>query len=211
MIAGVMPASSPPPLLPGASRHWLDDASGVDHVPGWIAADAAEEVFEALLAELPLAGHEVTVFGRRHPQPRLTSWHADGGTAYTYSGLTLPGLPFGPALAGLRARLADALDRDLDSVLANLYRDGRDSMGWHRDDEPLFEEVPLIASVSLGGPRRFLIRPRGGGEKVEWQLGGGSLLVMWGRTQERFEHAVPKTARPVAPRLNLTFRPLARP
>ena len=95
----------------------------------------------------------------------------------------------------------------MNSVLANLYRDGRDAMGWHSDDEPELGPRPVIASLSLGGTRRFVFRHRREPErKYELPLGHGSLLLMRGDTQADWKHALPRTARPVAPRINLTFR-----
>jgi alkylated DNA repair dioxygenase AlkB len=99
------------------------------------------------------------------------------------------------------------------SVLLNLYRNGRDSMGWHADDEPELGPAPAIASVSLGALRRFRLRPRAGlvHAPLSLDLPHGSLLLMRGPTQQHWQHALPKTARPVGPRLNLTFRWVAGP
>lgn len=92
------------------------------------------------------------------------------------------------------------------SVLANLYRDGRDWMGWHSDSESDLGDAPLIASLSLGHPRRFLLKARTGEARVEQLLAPGDLLLMAGQTQKYYRHSLPKTAKPVGPRINLTFR-----
>lgn len=168
----------------------------------------------ALLAELTASvawRHEpIKLFGREVLQPRLTAWYGDSGAAYRYSGLLLEPLPWTPALLALRRRVEAAAGAAFNSVLLNLYRDGQDSMGWHADDEPELGPAPLIASLSLGATRRFRLRPRPGvglaHPPLGLELGSGSLLLMQGSTQQYWQHAVPKTARPLGPRLNLTFR-----
>ena len=169
---------------------------------------------EALAAELPLRSDTFTMFGRSTPVPRLISWHGDPGCRYRYSGQTYEPAPWTPGLARIRARLAERTGIPWNAVLANYYRDGRDSVGWHADDErelgPTRDDI-AIASVSLGATRRFLLRHRESGERREFALSDGSLLVMRGRTQREWRHALPKTASPVGARLNLTFRVIARP
>ena len=166
----------------------------------------------ALLAHLTVAAaweqRTIRLFGQAFPQPRLTAWYGDAGARYTYSGLAWEPRPWLPALARLRQRLEAATHARYNSVLLNLYRDGRDSMGWHADDEPELGPAPAIASLSLGAVRRFRLRPRAGlaHAPLGIDLPPGSLLLMRGPTQQRWQHALPKTARPVGPRLNLTFR-----
>jgi alkylated DNA repair dioxygenase AlkB len=123
-----------------------------------------------------------------------------------YSGLRLEPAPWTPELCDLRHRLEVRLGRPFNSVLANLYRSGADSIGWHADDEPCFGLNPVIASISLGAARRFLLRHRQRGETREWELTPGSLLVMAGTTQRDWKHSVPKTSRPAGERINLTYR-----
>ena len=107
----------------------------------------------------------------------------------------------------LREEISDAAGERFNSVLANLYRDGRDGMGWHSDDEPELGGQPVIASLSLGATRRFVLKHRHDPErKLAIELPAGSLLVMAGDTQRNYRHALPKTARPIGARINLTFR-----
>ncbi len=147
------------------------------------------------------------LFGREHLTPRLCAWYGDPGVRYAYSGQALEPLPWPPALARLRARLQNALGCPFNSVLCNLYRDGTDSMGWHSDDEASLGPRPVIASLSLGAARRFALRHRTRAYRsVALALGHGDLLIMAGDTQHHWQHAVPKTRRPIAPRINLTFR-----
>ena len=140
------------------------------------------------------------------PEARLTCWVGDEGAVYRYSGVSRRPTPWHPALAKLRVRLESELRVPFNSVLCNAYRGGADSMGWHSDDEPELGTEPVIASISLGAARRFRVRPAGGGAAFATELGHGSLLVMSGRSQHDYRHAVPKTARPVGWRINLTFR-----
>jgi alkylated DNA repair dioxygenase AlkB len=173
----------------------------------WLAAGEADALFEALRAAVPWDVHRIRMFGRVVDSPRLSCWIGDPGTGYRYSGTHFEPNPWPVALRPIRARLAEELRIDFNSVLANLYRDGRDCMGWHSDDEPELGSRPLIASLSLGGTRRFVLKHRKDpSTKLALELPPGSLLVMRGATQANYRHALPRTARPVGARINLTFR-----
>ncbi len=170
-----------------------------------------EALRDALAEELPLRQETVRVAGRTWPTPRLVSWHGDPGCSYGYSGRVFEPAPWTPGLSAVHERVAALTGARFNSVLANLYRDGADAMGAHADDEPeLGPSAPedvLIASVSLGATRRFVLaHKRDRSRKHEVALHGGSLLVMGGATQRWWRHRVPRTRRPVGPRLNLTFR-----
>nr|WP_244444136.1 alpha-ketoglutarate-dependent dioxygenase AlkB [Arenimonas donghaensis] len=176
-------------------------------MPGWLAADEADALLVALRGQVPWEVHRIRLFGRWVDSPRLSCWIGDAGTGYVYSGARFEPRPWPDALAALRPRIDEAAGVAMNSVLANLYRDGRDAMGWHSDDEPELGVRPVIASLSLGGTRRFVFRHRRDpARKHEFALGHGSLLLMAGDTQADWKHALPRTARPVAPRINLTFR-----
>jgi alkylated DNA repair dioxygenase AlkB len=173
------------------------------------AAAEHERLLQTLTRELPWTQELYFRGGRCLPAPRLTSFHGDAGCAYSYSGISYAPSPFTESLARLRARLRDATGHDFNSVLANLYRDGHDSLGFHADDEPELgpsRDDVIIASVSLGAPRRFVLKHRKDGRRLCYELGGGSLLVMRGRTQQRWVHGVPKSQSQLGPRLNLTYR-----
>jgi alkylated DNA repair dioxygenase AlkB len=174
----------------------------VDYYPGWV--DNADQLFELLRNDIAWEQHTITLYGRTVPIPRVTGWMADA--AYRYSGIVNEPAPWPEALADLRERLRRELGVSFNSCLANLYRDGTDSMGYHSDNEPELGPRPTIASISLGDRRRFVLRHRVSGERWSWDLGHGDLLVMRGKSQSEFAHAVPKTSRPVGPRMNLTFR-----
>lgn len=162
-----------------------------------------------LVDELPLHVEVYRMAGREVRSPRLVSWHGDPGTGYAYSGVPHEPAPWTPRVSELRARVEAATGLRFNSVLANLYRDGQDSVGWHADAEPEIGpsvEDRWVASLSFGHPRRFVLCHKKAGARHELALGNGALLVMRGTTQSHWRHSVPKTTRPVGPRLNLTFR-----
>ncbi len=188
--------------LPGAELAIIED---------WLAAAEADALLGDLLVAIPWENHRIRIFGREVDSPRLSCWIGDPGTSYVYSGTRFDPHPWPVPLAGLRTRVELACGAQFNSVLANLYRDGRDSMGWHSDDEPELGEQPVIASLSLGEARRFLFRAREGDRRTrELRLAHGSLLRMAGDTQRRYRHALPRMARVTMPRINLTFRQITR-
>ena len=178
----------------------------------WLAPGEAEALLAGLRDAIPWSVHRIRLFGREVDSPRLSCWIGDPGTGYRYSGAYFEPNPWPVALRTIRARLAGELHVDFNSVLANLYRDGRDSMGWHSDDEPELGVQPVIASLSLGATRRFVLKHRNDpSRKVALELPRGSLLLMRGATQANYRHALPRTAKPVGPRINLTFRRITTP
>jgi alkylated DNA repair dioxygenase AlkB len=168
----------------------------------------ADALLAQLTAEVAWEQRAIRIFGQQIPQPRLTAWYGDLEARYAYSGLQWEPRPWSPTLAALRRRLEAATGAHFNSVLLNLYRTGQDNMGWHADDEPELGATPAIASLSLGATRRFRLRPRSGlaHPPLSLDMPNGSLLLMRGVTQQHWQHALPKTARAVGPRLNLTFR-----
>lgn len=167
----------------------------------------ADAVFASLREEIPWQQHRLHLFGRRIDAPRLSCWIGDADAVYTYSHTRFEPLPWTPTVARLRRDLADRLDLGFNSVLANLYRDGHDSMGWHSDDEPELGAQPMIASLSFGEPRVFKLRARETrAPAASVELTHGSLLLMAGATQALYQHALPKRVRATGSRINLTFR-----
>jgi len=184
--------------LPGADLHYA---------PGFLAAAEADAWLWRLIDEIPWEQHRLRLFGREHAAPRLSCWIGDTDAVYVYSRTRFVPRPWTPTLLELKARVEAACAARFNSVLANRYRDGRDAMGWHSDDEPELGPDPVIASLSLGAPRRFLLRGRHApAQRLSLELGHGSLLLMRGATQANYRHALPRTARPVGERINLTFR-----
>lgn len=177
----------------------------VRYVPGWLEND--DRWMASLVTSIAWDQPTVTVFGRQHPTPRLTAWYGDA--AYSYSGVTHQPAPLPAPLAAIRERLSETTTVRFNSCLANLYRDGSDSMGAHADNEQELGPEPTIASVSLGARRRFVMTHVESRARSTWLLGGGDLLVMSGESQRDFRHAVPKTSARIGSRLNLTFRVFA--
>ena len=185
--------------LPNAEIHYR---------AGFFAPDEARALFDDLRTEIRWERHRVRIRGREIDCPRLSAW--EGDEAYSYSGLALRPEPWTPRVAAVRRRIEAATGERFNGVLANLYRDGADRLGWHADDEPELGPAPVIASASFGAPRRFLLRPKRGGASAPIVLEPGSLLVMRGETQRHWLHSAPPTRRPVGPRINLTFRRILR-
>ena len=173
--------------------------------PGFLSRSVAEDWFRRLQDGLSWRQEDIEMFGRVHPVPRLSCWLGDDGQAYTYSGIRHEPEPWGPAEA-LRQQIEACTGDRFNSALANLYRDGADTVSWHADDEPELGRCPRIASLSLGGTRRFVLRHKQTRQKLTLELTPGSLLWMGGLTQHAWEHSVPRTKRPVGPRINLTLR-----
>ena len=179
--------------------------------PQFVDRATADRWFEALRDTLAWHQEEIIMFGRPTPVPRLVAWYGEPEARYRYSGVMHEPLAWTDALAQIRDRVRAAAGMPFNSVLANYYRDGADSMGWHRDSEDGLGRNPVIASVSLGGVRTFRLRHRRSRQVHSLDLVPGSLLVMGGPMQHHWYHAVPKTRKPVAPRINLTFRTILRP
>lgn len=191
------------PLSPnGQVRFWSD----------LLAEGVAAEAFAALETGLDWRQLPVRMFGRSILQPRLTAYYGDPGSDYRYSGLSLVPQAWPRTLAALRDLVAAATGARWNCVLCNLYRDGRDYMGWHADNEPELGPEPLIASLSLGATRRFVFKPRSGdGERRSFELTSGSLLEMSGEVQRYWLHQLPRALRVRQPRINLTFRYIDSP
>ena len=171
-------------------------------------AQSDMEVLRLLIAEVPWRSEEVAMWGRKIPQPRLTAWHGDPGSVYAYSGIELHPAPWTPMLLDIKTRIEAAAGSAFNSVLINYYRDNRDSIGFHSDNEPELGERPVIASLSLGEERTFILKHKRSKavEQVRVRLASGSLLLMTGDTQRCWRHGILKESRPCGPRVNLTFR-----
>ncbi|HZZ85879.1 MAG TPA: alpha-ketoglutarate-dependent dioxygenase AlkB [Anaeromyxobacteraceae bacterium] len=181
------------PAFAALRRVALDADSWVDHAPGWVRG--SDQLFLEVLRARDWGQRSRWMYDRELPEPRLTSpWALSSGW---------PLLP--PLVEELRRTLSARYGVLFDSAGFNLYRDGRDGVAWHADR--IREEVasPVVALVSLGEPRKLLLRPRGGGKSVAFALGRGDLLVTGGEAQRAWEHSVPKVAR-AGPRISIAFR-----
>jgi alkylated DNA repair dioxygenase AlkB len=192
--AGPEPAIDP--SFPGAVRIQLDKRSWIERVPGWVSGSDA--LFDFLLGAADWGQRTRKMWDQEVLEPRLTSsWRAESGRMLRPQ-----------VLETMRRALSDRYGVEFDSMGLNLYRDGRDSVAWHGDRIAKEIAEPLVAIVSVGEPRRFLLRPkaRGGGLSTRrLVLGRGELLVTGGTTQRAWEHSVPKVAT-AGPRMSLTFR-----
>lgn len=185
----------------------LPPAGEIEYRGRWLHPGQADMLLARLTEEIDWEQRSIRMFGRTVLQPRLIRFQGDPGVRYTYSGDSHAASPWHPEVAAIRDRLRREGVGEFNSVLLNLYRDGADSMGWHADDEPELGEDPLIASISLGGTRRFVLRRRADRSlRHELSPGHGSLIVMRGDLQHHWQHQVPRTRRPVPARINLTFR-----
>ena len=178
----------------------------ITYTPAWLAPDEADTLFATLRTTISWETHRIKLFGREIDWPRLSCWIGDTGTDYKYSGARFAPHPWPEALLPIRERLVRELGVPFNSVLANLYRDGGDYMGWHSDNEAELGPEPVIASLSLGAERRFVLKRKSDGLKHEIVLGHGSLVVMRGRTQNEWRHALPRKRLVERPRINLTLR-----
>ncbi|GHC64930.1 alpha-ketoglutarate-dependent dioxygenase AlkB family protein [Ulvibacter litoralis] len=177
------------------------------YIPSFFSSEKASEYFTRLTTETPWQQDSITLFGKTHPQPRLTALYGNNSKPYSYSGITMLPKQFTPTLKEIKCDVEKFSEVNFTTVLLNLYRNGSDSNGWHSDNEKELGTNPVIASVSFGAPRMFHLKHKTDKAlKHKIILEHGSLLLMKGATQENWLHQIPKTTKRVAPRINLTFR-----
>lgn len=150
----------------------------------------------------------IRFFGKEHKLPRLQQWHGDEGLTYTWSGIKMSPEPWSPLLLKIKEQVEKASGAKFNTVLLNLYRDGNDTVSWHTDDEAELGPQPVIASLSLGAERDFLLKHNNCEDlgNIKVLLPHGSLLIMAGSTQSCWKHALPRRQRVTGERINLTFR-----
>src|SRR6476620_3148160 len=183
----------------------LPDAD-ISYYPNFFDYNAADTMMAALIKTTPWQQDNIKLFGKVHAQPRLTALYGNDAKPYSYSGITMQPLPWTLLLEKIKFQVESAAGITFTSVLLNFYRDGRDSNGWHSDNEKELGNNPVIASVSFGAQRVFRLRHNSEPIKQNILLEHGSLLLMKGTTQHFWKHQIPKTAKPIGPRINLTFR-----
>jgi alkylated DNA repair dioxygenase AlkB len=165
----------------------------------------SEQFFSQLYQNIAWKHEPIKLFGKFVLQPRLTAYYGD--KPYPYSGIIMYPLPWIEPLLKIKSRIELLSNTEFNAVLLNLYRDGSDSMGWHSDDEKEIVAGSAIGSVSFGTTRRFVFRRRDDRKiKINLELAQGDFLVMRGETQKFWQHQVPKTAKQIGARINLTFR-----
>ncbi len=175
-------------------------------VANFLTQSHAERLVRHCLSSVAWKQEKVRLFGREYESPRLISSYGDFGAFYTYGGSTNHALPWTNTLETCRSLLVEQLAVPLNFVLLNRYRSGADYVGWHADNERCLGSFPIIASLSLGETRKFLIRPRRGGVSQSINLPNASLLLMWGRSQQLYQHTLARSSKPIGERINLTFR-----
>lgn len=179
----------------------------IEYYPNFFDAEKSKMLFEKLLNEIPWQQDDITVFGKTHPQPRLTCLFGNEGKPYSYSNIVMQPHHWNPLLMFIKNEIEEVCSENFTTVLLNLYRDGKDSNGWHADNEKELGRNPVIASVSFGAERSFHLQHNTIEDaKLKITLENGSLLLMKGETQHFWKHQIPKTAKSIAPRINLTFR-----
>ncbi len=195
------------PGPPRETIYTLQDADLV-LIENFFSKQESDRLYSQLINDIKWMETKITVYGKEHDTPRLTAWYGDPGKDYTYSGLKMNPFPWTNDLLFIKERVDNEAAVNFNSVLLNLYRTGKDSVGWHRDDEKEFGTNPVIASVSFGETRPFHLKHKfkKDVEKIIIPLTHGSLLIMKGTTQHYWEHQIPKTTKEISPRINLTFR-----
>lgn len=173
----------------------------------FFSTDESDHLFNDLYSGIEWQHEAIQIFGKHTPLPRLTAWYGDEGKSYTYSGIKQHPIPWTPTLSLIKSRIEQIAEVNFNSVLLNLYRNGRDSVAWHSDDEQELGQNPIIGSVSFGATRRFSFKHKQIKErKIDIDLPHGSFLLMRGETQHHWQHQISKTTKDVSPRINLTFR-----
>ncbi|BDB52741.1 alpha-ketoglutarate-dependent dioxygenase AlkB family protein [Flavobacterium ammonificans] len=184
----------------------LPDAE-IIYYPQFFDKEQADKIYTELLQEIAWQQDTITIYGKTHPQPRLTALYGNEGKPYSYSNITMHPQPWNSLLQKIKYYIEATTECQFTNVLLNQYRDGKDSNGWHADNEKELGHNPIIASLSFGAERVFQLKHNTIVDaKKSITLEHGSLLLMKGSTQHFWKHQIPKTAKPVGTRINLTFR-----
>ncbi|MCZ8197255.1 MAG: alpha-ketoglutarate-dependent dioxygenase AlkB [Flavobacterium sp.] len=183
----------------------LPDAE-IEYHPSLFNSEKSKELFELLKNEIPWQHDEITVYGKKHLQPRLTSLFGNDGKPYGYSNIIMQPNRWNPLLMFIKNEVESICNENFTTVLLNYYRDGKDSNGWHADNEKELGRNPIIASVSFGTERVFQLKHNTTNQRQNINLENGSLLIMKGTTQHFWKHQIPKSSKEIGARINLTFR-----
>jgi len=186
----------------------LPDAT-IHYHPHFFSATKASKLLNKLIKSIKWKQNKIKMYGKENLVPRLEAWYGDKGKSYAYSGIQMDPTPWTDELLEIKDSIESVSNTSFNSVLINYYRDGKDRVAWHSDDEKELGKNPVIGSVSLGAERTFKLRHKKyklNNLKQNILLKNGSLLLMEGRTQHHWMHEIPRTAKPIGPRINLTFR-----
>lgn len=195
-------------LFPNEKSSQIINTDGdVTYYPSLFSQEESDQIMSDLIKNIEWKQEPIWMFGKKIMQPRLTALYGDPNVAYGYSGIIMKVYPWNEILQTIKAKVEALSNTDFTHVLLNYYRNGQDSMGWHRDNEKNLGENPTIASVSFGVSREFQLRKyETKKDKKSILLTHGSLLMMQGETQHFWEHQIPKSKKINNPRINLTFR-----
>lgn len=195
-----------PDLLNNVLQLNLPDCN-ISYYPNFIPKLDSDVYFQSFIEHISWQQDDITVFGKTYPQPRLTALYADNNKVYSYSNITMQPRIFTDELRQIKKRVEEIAKVKFTTCLLNRYRNGKDSNGWHADNEKELGKNPIIASVSLGAERYFHLKHNTKATlKHKLLLEHGSLLLMKGETQHYWKHQIAKTAKPITERINLTFR-----
>ena len=186
----------------------LPDAD-VTYYDSFFSAEDSDRLLDSLINQIKWKQNTIRFYGKESPVPRLEAWYGDPGMSYSYSGIRMDPLPWTEDLLEIKKIIEPVSMTTFNSVLINFYRDGKDRVAWHSDDEKELGKKPIIGSVSFGAERKFKLRHkkyRENGLHSEIMLKHGSFLLMSGSTQSHWAHEIPRTAKPLGPRVNLTYR-----
>ena len=186
----------------------LPDAD-VTYYDSFFSVENSDRLLDSLINQIQWKQNTIRFYGKESPVPRLEAWYGDPGMSYSYSGIRMDPLPWTEDLLEIKKIIEPVSMTTFNSVLINFYRDGKDRVAWHSDDEKELGEKPIIGSVSFGAERKFKLRHkkyRENGLRSEIMLKHGSFLLMSGSTQSHWAHEIPRTAKPLGPRVNLTYR-----
>jgi alkylated DNA repair dioxygenase AlkB len=204
----MIPKTSPLESLFNSAPITLDlpDAE-IIYYPQFFDKEQADTIYTQLLQEIAWQQDNITIYGKTHPQPRLTALYGNEGKPYSYSSITMHPHPLNTLLQKIKYYIEATTQCQFTTVLLNQYRDGKDSNGWHADNEKELGPNTIIASLSFGAERVFQLKHNSLADaKKSITLEHGSLLLMKGNTQHFWKHQIPKTAKPIGKRINLTFR-----
>ena len=195
-------------LFGGIEELDLPDAELYYHSK-FLPKPTADRLLHDLKEKIEWTQNTIRFYGKESLVPRLEAWYGDPGKSYAYSGIHMNPKPWTEELREIKETIEKEACVTFNSVLINYYRDGKDRVAWHSDDEKELGQNPVIGSVSLGAERKFKLRHKKFKEnrnKAEIMLQHGSFLLMKGPTQHHWMHEIPRTAKPIGPRINLTFR-----
>lgn len=186
----------------------LPDAE-IRYFPNFFTSTKSTFLLDQLLKTIDWKQNTIKMYGKENPVPRLEAWYGDKGKSYAYSGIKMEPSTWTDDLILIKKSIEARAEVTFNSVLINYYRNGQDRVAWHSDDENELGRNPVIGSVSLGAERNFKLRHKNyksNGQKEQIILKHGSFLLMEGTTQHFWMHEIPRTAKPIGPRINLTFR-----